>query len=172
MKVLRLQKKKKKCISYVIKKIPFRLHSYTIAPWVIHAHNESFQDFNVLQQLSNLHQQFISAIKSAEITITKKNDGRKTKFGARVGVSPAVASTWPQAHLAHRSQRGPARPGNGDSKTGARHRCYKMNGRDKMFPHPIKRAMRSQRFMDAHCPATARGESQGAGAEGPNSYGP
>lgn len=65
-----------------------------------------------------------------------------------------------------------ARPGNGDSKTGARHRCYKMNGRDKMFPLPIKRAMRSQRFMDAHCPATARGESQGAGAEGPNSYGP
>lgn len=49
-----------------------------------------------------------------------------------------------------------------------------MHGGHKIIPHTIKRAMQSQCFIDAYCPATVTAQSQGASIDGLglHGYGP
>lgn len=46
-----------------------------------------------------------------------------------------------------------------------------MYGGHKAIPHTIKRAIQSQCFIDAYCPATVTAESQGANCDGLGLYG-
>lgn len=46
-----------------------------------------------------------------------------------------------------------------------------MHGGHKIIPHTIKRAMQSQCFIDAYCPATVTAQSLGASIDGLGLYG-
>lgn len=46
-----------------------------------------------------------------------------------------------------------------------------MYGSHKIIPHTIKRAIQSQCFIDAYCPATVTAESQGTDTDAVGLYG-